>query len=224
MRMMKKALTTAELMIALTIVGVIAALVLPVLIHDYNAKVYVTKLKRTYNLLANALEQACIDNSVSNFGMTRYARSGGEADFIEKYLPVTGQGNLFADSYERIRGDYNASSFNRVQNTTYDPYVLRGGMVVYMLCNPNNVVFSPNSYKLCYFIVDINGKMKPNMAGRDIFTLMVDQSTNQITDMYKTLTYCTENTRTQTILGTTLNLNGAGCLYQIMENNWEMKY
>ena len=37
---MKRAFTTAELLLAMTIIGVIAALVMPPIIRDYNMKVY----------------------------------------------------------------------------------------------------------------------------------------------------------------------------------------
>ncbi len=224
MRMMKKALTTAELLVALTIVGVIATLVLPVLIHDYYNKIYVSKLKKTYNLLTNAIEQACVDNSVSNFGLTEYARSGKEENFIERYFPVSRKENAFADKYRKItQTTYNLAANYKVQNTTYTPYSLRGGQAVYMKCATNFA--GTETFKRCYFIVDINGKDSPNQAGRDIFTFLINQTTNNVYDYSDTNdTNCKNNSRSIALPDVTLNLNGAGCFYRILSNNWTMKY
>ena len=105
--MMRKALTTAELMIALTIIGVIAALVLPSIIENYQNRIYTTKLKKTYMAISNAVEQASVDNDVSSFKYTPYAANNSKSaveSFFNKYLSVTNMNNAFADKYKIIQG------------------------------------------------------------------------------------------------------------------------
>ena len=70
---MRKALTIGELLVTMTIIGVIAALVLPGFLKDYHKRIYTTKLKKTYEILDNAINQACTDNNVSYFYQTPYA-------------------------------------------------------------------------------------------------------------------------------------------------------
>ena len=64
---MKKALTIGELLITMGIIGVIAMLTLPGFIQDYHKRVYTTKLKKSVEMIENAVNQACADNNVSYF-------------------------------------------------------------------------------------------------------------------------------------------------------------
>ena len=51
---MRKAFTIAELLVALTIIGVIAAVTLPVLSNSYNDRMYNAALKKNFSVLSNA--------------------------------------------------------------------------------------------------------------------------------------------------------------------------
>lgn len=50
-----KAFTLAEILITLGIIGVVAALTIPLIIEKYQKKVFATKVKQTYNIVSNAL-------------------------------------------------------------------------------------------------------------------------------------------------------------------------
>ena len=67
---MKKALTIGELLITMGIIGVIAMLTLPGFIQDYHKRVYTTKLKKSVEMIENAVNQACADNNLSYFYQT----------------------------------------------------------------------------------------------------------------------------------------------------------
>ena len=58
--MCKKAFTLAEILITLGIIGVVAAMTLPVLIQKYKAKVILTQLKKSYAEIQN------VSNSILN--------------------------------------------------------------------------------------------------------------------------------------------------------------
>ena len=86
---MKKALTIGELLITMAIIGTIATLVLPGFLKDYHKKIYVARLKKSVELIENAINQACIDNNVSYFYQTPYAASNDKTSaqaFIDKYF------------------------------------------------------------------------------------------------------------------------------------------
>ena len=55
---MKKALTIGELLITMAIIGTIATLVLPGFLKDYHKKLYTARLKKTVEMLENAVNQA----------------------------------------------------------------------------------------------------------------------------------------------------------------------
>ena len=58
---MKKSFTLAEVLITLTIIGVIAALTIPNLMAKYRAKVYHTKLVQANSILKNGIQNAISD-------------------------------------------------------------------------------------------------------------------------------------------------------------------
>lgn len=53
--MKKKAFTLAEVLITLGIIGVVAAITMPVLINKYQEIVTVTKVKKFYSLMSQAI-------------------------------------------------------------------------------------------------------------------------------------------------------------------------
>lgn len=61
--MFKKAFTLAEILITLGIIGVVAAMTMPVLIENYKKKQTVTQLKKIYSAL-----QQSIQLSQNNYG------------------------------------------------------------------------------------------------------------------------------------------------------------
>lgn len=85
---MRKALTVGELLVAMTIIGVIAVLVIPGFLTDYHKKIYTTRLKRVYEMLSEAVERSCVDSNVSYFQQTRYSMSDKNAqqEFLDKYF------------------------------------------------------------------------------------------------------------------------------------------
>ena len=92
---MRKALTIGELLITMTVIGVIAALTLPSFMKDYHNKLFTTRLKKLMKLFQiRAMEQACIDNNVSYFNQTPYAKVGAvdkQAEFLNKYFKLSGE-------------------------------------------------------------------------------------------------------------------------------------
>ena len=54
----KSGFTLAEVLIALVIIGVIAAITIPTLSNSYNDKMYVSALKKDFSVLSNAFNMA----------------------------------------------------------------------------------------------------------------------------------------------------------------------
>jgi len=222
---MKKALTLGELLITIGIIGVIAILVLPGFLKDYHNKLYVTKLKKVYEMLDVAINQACIDNNVSYFSQTPYVMEGTnpssgksyQQDFIDNYFKaMTNQpGNPFSEKYGYING----STTTPIENIFDDNSAgakLAGGEAIALLCG---------SGKLCYFYVDVNSKDAPNIGGRDMFIMKIDSTKNRIYDFPSK--FCagdTENNSLNDLMDAATGKIGTGCLTRIIEDNWEMRY
>ena len=201
---MKKALTIGELLVTMAIIGIIAALVLPGFMRDYHKKLYVAKLKKTMETIENAVNQACIDNNVSYFNQTTYA----------KYVSGGANQQAFLDKYFKKVGYVTASPFGGTYKTVGNS--TKGEISFYnsgwaKLASGEAMSFYCNSETNCHFRVDINATDGPNIGGRDMFVINVNPKTNQLYNGYAT-SNCTTN------------IKGEGCLGKLIEDNWEMKY
>lgn len=218
---MRKALTIGELLITMSIIGIIAVLVLPGFLQDYHKKLYTTGLKKTYEMLTNAINQACTDSNVSYFYQTLYVRSeknpstnkSYQQEFINKYFKIvkSDEDNPFADKYKAIQ----SSTENSITIATNSGVAkLTGGEAVAFSC--------PADEDYCIFQVDVNNTAAPNLGGRDYFTIYINKKTNELYDS-ETTASCglAQGSGGGTV---SYNYEGKGCLARIMQENWEMKY
>lgn len=208
---MKKALTIGELLITMGIIGVIAMLTLPGFIQDYHKRVYTTKLKKSVEMIENAVNQACADNNVSYFYQTPYVntadRGKHQQDFIDKYFKKAGgiNKNPFATKYKILE------TGTEVGNSLVDSHgwaKLAGGEALSFYCGRGS--------EYCIFRIDINSTDGPNIGGRDFFAIFVNNKTNELFDNFDSSKCGKKNT-----LGAHL---GYGCFAKLLENNWEMNY
>lgn len=224
---MKKALTIGELLVTMAIIGVIAVLVLPSFLKDYHNKLYVTRLKKAYEMLEIAINQACMDNNVSYFYQTPYVLTGTnpqtkkyyQQDFIDKYFKKVA--NQTTSPFSEQYGTLNSSqrySFGLVKEHGWAK--LAGGEAISFYCSGNNVDF-------CLMRVDINSTDGPNIGGRDMFVIFVNKYTNKLYDDY-TASSCggfdTEDDKNKRKISLNGNYDGYGCLGRLIQDNWEMKY
>ena len=165
------AFTLAEVLITLGIIGVVAALTLPTLIEKHQKKVTAKKLAVTYSIVASAFERAKSDYGDMSSWEVKKDGSNDEISeaYIDKYfLP-------YFDNYKKIGWGAFYWYYN---NPTY------GGNGGYFVEFKNGVTltfaFSGNRdkdgnlfFNTPYFHVDINGKSKPNLVGKDIFKFMI---------------------------------------------------
>ena len=161
----------AEVLITLGIIGVVAALTLPTLIEKHQKKVTAKKLAVTYSIVANAFEKAKSDYGDMSSWEVKKDGSNDEISeaYIDKYfLP-------YFDNYKKIGW---GAFYRYYNNPTY------GGQGGYFVEFKNGVTltfaFSGNIdkdgnffFNTPYFHVDINGKSKPNLVGKDIFKFMI---------------------------------------------------
>ena len=78
---MKKAFTLAEVLITLGIIGVVAAMTLPVVVGNYQKKVTAVKVKKFYSMFNQAFQQAQLE-----FGEYKYWQIDDTSDLYYKYL------------------------------------------------------------------------------------------------------------------------------------------
>lgn len=206
---MRKALTIGELLITMTVIGVIAALVLPSFLKDYHNKLFTTRLKKTYETITSAMEQACIDSNVSSFNQTPYAKVGAtekQAEFLNKYFKLSGSAvtsgdRPFAKTYRKM-----GSNTGESLSLPASAYArLKSGEAIDLMCE---------TLTECIVTVDLNSTDGPNVGGRDMFRFRIDTADKKIISHVDSSRCNNENK----------DIYGHGCLNKIIEDNWVMKY
>lgn len=177
----KRAFTLAEVLITLSIIGVVAALTIPILINAAFEQEAVSKLKKNYAVLYQALtmqynDEGCSDDP--NKCITSYSWRDCEHSFAgaEKYLKTadvkynTGgpskswmpSGTTYGldGDLKAPLGYYNGGADGAYYSYCY--YQLNDGSVLTVFDQGNQGSFVD-------FVLDINGNKKPNRVGKDIF-------------------------------------------------------
>lgn len=240
---MKKGFTLSEILITLTIVGVVAALTVPAVMKNYRNKMYTAALQKTYNQLSDATIAIMNDEHVDDFYETR-ARSCVKSDgningdcaegltyFLNNYLePIRKDcgkggklciGGLSSDSYKTLSG--------KNAGTVGGQYCIQTakGATICGVFNGGNTCMS--------LAVDVNGAEGPNVTGRDLFSMDV-QNDGTISDYSSGCGHLADK---PFVLNNSFgapatncsndNANGiyektAGCLTRIIEAGWKMEY
>ena len=211
---MKKAFTTAELLISLVIVGTIALLVVPTFVKDYNMKVYSATIKDTYSNIMAAVARICADRNVTyleHIGFsTNTLNNVNEQNFLRNYMkgkiiPSSKQSSVLASSYKSLDG----TSINMPSNISSTIYKLQNGVVIIMECGQTVQDLNNANHTVCTFNIDINGRSAPNTGGIDIFRMDVDVATNSI------VTKADGTCVTSPI--------GDNCIPELLNNDWDME-
>ena len=235
---MKKGFTLSEILITLTIVGVVAALTVPAVMKNYRNKMFTAALQKTYNQLSDATIAIMNDEHVDDFYETKAAICGEDGNcatnfayFLDNYLEPTRKdcgksgnlcvGGLTSDSYKTLSGK-NAGTiagYYCIQTTR--------GATICGFFNPGNTCMS--------LAVDVNGAEGPNVTGRDLFTMDV-QNDGTISDY---ASGCGHNPKKPSELNNSFgcpasscsndNAEGiynkaCGCLTRVIEAGWKMEY
>lgn len=182
---MKRGFTLAEVLITLGIIGVVAAITIPVLINQTKDAEYATAYKKAYSIFSNAFANVKHDNGDSvkalcseNTGRT-LAGSKCISDAFKSYLKVakdceTGNSNDCTNFYtnsSNLNGDNTFTTIISSRSATNTTFVLNDGSVVSFdfAGGDNNCNSNPDDTPECFtIIVDTNGNKGPNKLGLDI--------------------------------------------------------
>ncbi|MBQ3641275.1 type II secretion system protein [bacterium] len=207
-----KAFTLSEVLIALVIIGVIAAITIPLMIANAREQEVRTALKKAHSIVSQALRFYYIDYGVLPKGIDFEARTF--KDVFKEHFNILQdyglQGFYSTEKNQDLYKTYDGSQ-NLDQHIFDDgQFVLNDGMFI-MIENPN---FGASRYNRVIISVDINGHDKnPNRLGKDLFMFQVDNEgkllpMGRADSAYPEAEYCTT--------GPSTNMNGAGCTAKMM--------
>ena len=244
---MKKqnAFTLAEVLITLTIIGVIAAITIPNLMQNYRKHERITQIKSAYSIIQNAVKMSIAEN-----GNTDGWAYNESFDFAEKYIVPylkiakkcgTGTYNYYGKgcfddndkngSWKYLDGEYNDGNGGYGPNFYYN-VKLQNGMSLGIWAAASNLF--QYGYYLVLFVFDVNGSKGPTQAGNDVFAFVMDTRVGIVYTMSRGhgnngITIVSKETNINTLLNYTepysCNISairsGLGCTRILELNHWE---
>lgn len=174
------AFTLAEVLIVLAIIGVVAALTIPTLIQNYKKHVVVTKLQKAYSTLQNAFELAKVEHG--DYETWKWNQFDTQQEsvqyFYEKYIfPHL---KVSKKCFPAVSGDCFATDLKYLDGNQESILEKHGAFVM----SDGTAVMSwagniQTDYPHIQIYLDINGKNKPNVFGKDIFSLIFSPKTSE---------------------------------------------
>lgn len=239
--MKKNAFTLAETVIALSLVGILAALTLPQVIDSHQRKLQAKTLSVAVSNFENAMNLMLLREGVDNLAstkawksvnnsMTRTSSSSNINKFmkeLEKYMPIESYKTATVN-YKNLKGSANVSYNAPVRFFTKKgiEYKITIADVQTSSANESAVMAAGGSYvsRAGYLQIDVNGEDKPNIEGRDYFDFEI-ASDGKIypwrgEDHCIKNGYTKENTKTKCVT----QREGHYCTAYLVENGYEMDY
>lgn len=203
----KSAFTLAEVLITLGIIGVVAAMTLPVLTKKYQKMVLKNQYKKVYSTLSQAYSKAVFDvggetgcvhvyegKANSTNTVSECQALGNELRKNLKFIKVC-QGNALADKcippasyksytevYKEFHPDMSDDEVGTLDsNCPYNKSQINNRNTVYVFNDGTIIIASNdrNDYAPFAFLVDVNGQKGPNKWGYDLFKLSFVKENNK---------------------------------------------
>lgn len=251
--MKKIGFTLVEVLITLSIVGVVAAITLPALINGVGDKEYAQRLSVAVSSVENAMGNMLVKESATTLFDTdawvNRATKSAFAGYIGQYLNTTGYVDKTVANYYSLgpfaintKGEAGSAVTIGDENS----YIIEMKNGIAMIINTNaessvdtatqNAIISKggslfNVAAEVYF--DVNGKSEPNILGRDIFAFKLGEDgilypyggiDVAVKENQSTPTNLWDGSGTYACLPKSASGDGKGCAARIIANGYKMNY
>lgn len=235
-KIIKKGFTLAEMLIAMSVLGIIAACVIPVLIKDTNKKVYVAALKTNYNLIRVATSEIMATNSgtmanvlvdsedTATLSLDMMNKYAAKMKFIKLCNPGEGSGECYHNGKSAIKNLHGDEAFEN-PNPDARAIMVNGSLLRFVAYTSDcdNDIYKINGVNAtCGKIdIDVNGFKPPNTIGKDIFEILITKYGAYPNGCQSTLVFGVWNTYCNV---SSANIySGSGCAGRIFDEG-KMNY
>jgi prepilin-type N-terminal cleavage/methylation domain-containing protein len=212
----KKAFTLTELIIALGIIGTIAALPVPTLIKNINRKILATQLKNTVGSIQQLVTDEMVIKKTKNLSDTDF---GNSESLLNGHFEIAGpcddDNKCWASNYRFINPINNGAGIT-VSSEIYSKRLKNGVTIGYTLAQGDSneePKASNGEGAFGIFYVDTNGTDDPNIIGRDMFMFY-------LTPKGKLLGIDEERSCYDPFFADVRA--GLSCFTKLVNNNWKM--
>lgn len=176
----KNGFTLAEVLITIVVIGIIAAIIIPVILQNHKEKVTVTKVKRAYKTLFDAYQFAQIElGTPDNWGIEGRTLENAiiVRDILLKNIRVNKVFDTAEEAWEWYGTNNNIRYLNGQDGFSFSPIalvvyaVLEDGSL-FLICSNNpddNRGAGQLGRAYANIGIDINGSAPPNTEGIDVF-------------------------------------------------------
>jgi type II secretory pathway pseudopilin PulG len=243
-----KAMTLAEALLTLGIIGVVAALTIPNMIATFRQQQYVTQLKEFYSAFQSGIKLFIEFESCRDLRCTGIFQGEGNAIktpllntfnrmFREVKVYNVGDPKLVNNTYRGLT----TSSYNTIFNdSNYPTYRINNSIIKITDSDTGNCelyISDSGTSRIkgacALMTIDVNGFQAPNIIGRDVFNFIIANDGNLYPEggyesaKLDTLSHWTDSSTNcgekdnHTIPSDT---EGVQCAARIIEGGWEMDY
>ncbi len=153
-----KGFTLAEVLITLGVIGIVAALTMPVLITKYQKKQAAIAVKKVYSEFSQAIKLAELDYGLLEDWPLYPSTLDSNREFVNTYISPYYKGlHIISEGID--------STWKHGIN----------GTCINAITSNGTIISSIYTVRTIYVLVDINGYKKPNVYGRDIFYFHTDR-------------------------------------------------
>jgi prepilin-type N-terminal cleavage/methylation domain-containing protein len=214
-----KAFTLSEVLITLGIIGIVAAITIPHLISDYKNRKFSAILKEDYSILQQ-IARIGKEEHLLPYEETRPDNKNSMEDWFDRNIKNnmklsricywTGTG-CWAQHMEYLTGKKNSTAF--CGNNTIS-FILNNGSSMCIEDLYKSWVFLSGSGLTIVLYIDVNGENSPNVYGKDIFVLAVND------DEFVPVGY----NLTDSVLknNCSKNVTGMYCLARVVKQNFKL--
>ena len=231
----------AELLIAVAIIGVIAALTIPGVIANYQRKALLTQLQKSYVELQESLlilktenyQKGLYGSSLNKKSSTSIRNSAGK--FLLGYYKITQDcetdtqpcfASKYADLSSMTYSDYSCDGYSVNVASGAAICIVPASITEEEVSDDTGATTTKEIKNPAVVYIDVNGSKEPNIGGRDMFTFniyedfTIDEVDPASTDL-SSLEEERENLYDENCLTSSI---GKGCFAKILNDDWEMNY
>ena len=221
---LRKGFTLTEIIMTLTIIGIISILTIPAVMKGYREKMYSAQLKKTISQIENAAKTVMNDEHSSSFAETTAGVATYEG-LDESDTEIVGPQYFLDNYFKNAKTNCFSKENPKPGDCMLTSYKTTGGTAVEMFDTYCNLTV--NGASICMWnsedgnnliVIDINGTDVPNIIGIDVYTLNIlpDGSVSSNgTDPDK----CgIKNSEWGHIVD-----YAQGCLQKVINNKWQVK-
>lgn len=214
MKSNKNAFTLGEVLITLSIIGVVAAITMPSLLNSWQNKAYATSISKFYNLYNTSIENMFKDDMAMTLPESRTAKLAptDPNSFWQKYFKVMTKCDQNYDEcfstqgYSTANGKVLAKKVSTYLNNDTSKYA-------FVLVNGTVIASGPIAENNT-ILIDTNGKKGPNKLGKDFFIMKIDKNGDIGAD--------TDNAKDCTGKSDITDFD-SGCFTKIRQDGWVIK-